>query len=92
MSIMQASLSPSEVRQLVVEQFRQYGVDAERAEAPSETILIRDGRYRGRSYRADGLLAMWMIEIGLVQFYAEDGSMLATIRLFDRPSAQRAAA
>ena len=89
---MQATLSPSDVRQLFVEQFRQYGVAEAQAEAPAETILIRDGRYRGRSYRTEGLLAMWMIEIGLVQFYAEDGSMLATISLYDRPSSQRAAA
>jgi hypothetical protein len=82
--------SPTLVRELVVEQFRRYGVDEQRE--PAETILIRDGRYRGRSYRADGFLAMWMIEIGLLQFYAADGEMLATIHLFDRPSSQRAAA
>jgi hypothetical protein len=78
------------VRELVVEQFRRYGV--EQVRDPAETILIRDGRYRGRSYRADGFLAMWMIEVGLLQFYAADGEMLATIHLFDRPSTQRAAA
>jgi hypothetical protein len=35
---------------------------------------------------------MWMVEIGLVQFYGADGEMLATIHLFDRPSERRAAA
>ncbi len=89
---MQLAHSPADVRELVVAQFRQYGVTAERAEAPAETILIRDGRYRGRSYRAANLLAMWMVEIGLIQFYAEDGAMLATIHLNDRPTAARAAA
>ena len=82
--------SPNLVRELVVEQFRRYGVGE--VHEPAETILIRDGRYRGRSYRADGFLAMWMIEIGLLQFYAADGEMLATIHLFDRPISQRAAA
>lgn len=82
--------SPTEVRQLVLEQFGRLGLDAN--PAPAETILIRDGRYRGRSYRAGGLLAMWMIEIGLVQFYGAEGEMLATIHLNDRPSERRAAA
>lgn len=82
--------SPTLVRELVVEQFRRYGVEEVRE--PAETILIRDGRYRGRSYRAEGFLAMWMIEVGLLQFYAADGEMLATIHLFDRPVSQRLAA
>lgn len=89
---MKATPTPTEVRQLVHRQFRQYGVENGQEDAVSETILIRDGRYRGRSYRVDGLMAMWMIEIGLVQFYAADGAMLATISLFDRPISQRAAA
>lgn len=84
------SPSPSEVRQLVLEQFGRLGLDSHHA--PAETILIRDGRYRGRSYRAGGMLAMWMIEIGLVQFYGADGEMLATIHLNDRASERRAAA
>ena len=87
---MQPTPSPTLVRELVVEQFRRYGVEEVRE--PAETILIRDGRYRGRSYRAEGFLAMWMIEVGLLQFYAADGEMLATIHLFDRPMSQRVAA
>lgn len=89
---MQVAHSPADVRELVVAQFRRYGIEAEQADAPAETILIRDGKYRGRSYRSSGLLAMWMIEIGLVQFYAADGAMLTTISLYDKPSAQRVAA
>jgi hypothetical protein len=86
-----AAPTPTEVRQLVVETFQRLGTHIE-AEAVSETILIRDGRYRGRSYRAAGMMAMWMIDIGLLQFYAADGAMLATISLFDRPISQRVAA
>jgi hypothetical protein len=87
---MHASPSPTLVRELVVEQFRRFGVAVSRD--PTETILIREGRYRGRSYRSEGLMAMWMIEIGLVQFYGAEGEMLATIHLFDRPVTQNAAA
>lgn len=89
---MLAAPTPVEVRNLVVELFQRYGVEAAREESLVETILVRDGRYRGRSYRAGGLMAMWMVEIGLVQCYAADGEMLATIHLFDRPVTQRAAA
>ncbi len=87
---MRASPTPTLVRELVVEQFRRYGVTVSRD--PTETILIREGRYRGRSYRSDGMMAMWMIEIGLLQFYGADGEMLATIHLFDRPVSQKSAA
>lgn len=83
--------TPSEVRQIVVEEFRRLGLAA-REETVGETILIRDGRYRGRSYRMSGLMAMWMIDFGLVQVYASDGRMLATISLQRRPDAQRLAA
>jgi hypothetical protein len=75
---------------MILEQFARFGLDA--SQAPAETILIRDGRYRGRSYRAGGMLAMWMVEIGLVQFYDADGEMLATIHLNHRPGNERRAA
>lgn len=80
--------TPTSVRQLVVEHFAHFGAEAKEADACVETILIRDGKYRGRSYRTGGLLAMWMIEIGLVQFYAADGEMLATVSLNDRGAPQ----
>jgi hypothetical protein len=76
--------TPTSIRQMVVEYFGRFGADAKDAETCDETILIRDGKYRGRSYRVAGMMAMWMIEIGLVQFYAADGAMLATISLDDR--------
>jgi hypothetical protein len=80
--------TPTSVRQLVVEHFAHFGADSKEAEACDETILIRDGKYRGRSYRTAGMLAMWMIEIGLVQFYSADGDMLATVSLNDRSAPQ----
>lgn len=89
---MQVAYSPADVRELVVAQFRQLGIEAKQADAPAETILIREGRYRGRSYRSEGLLAMWLNELGLVQFYDADGAMLTTINLHDRPADRRAAA
>lgn len=83
--------TPSEVRQIVIEEFRRQGLAA-REETVGETVLIRDGRYRGRSYRMSGLMAMWMLDFGLVQFYGTHGQMLATISLRNRPDSQRIAA
>ena len=46
-----------------------------------DTILIRDGSYYGRSFRAAGLMAMWMIDIHLLSFYRADGVIVRTIDL-----------
>ena len=48
-----------------------------------ETILIDEGRYVARSYRTAGYMAMWLVAVGLVQFYDDRGRMLTTINLFE---------
>jgi hypothetical protein len=55
----------------------------------AETILIDEGRYVARSYRTDGYLAMWLVALGILQFYDEKGRMLATINLFESLRPQR---
>jgi len=75
----------TDVRRLVVEQFQKLGVVDFRDDALLETILISDGRYRGRSYRIAQLMATWFAEVGLVQFYGPQGEMLGTFSLSDRP-------
>ncbi len=57
-----------------------------------ETILIDQSRYVARSYRAEGYLAMWLVAVGLVQFYNQNGRMLASINLFESLRPQRLAA
>ncbi len=54
-----------------------------------ESILIDQGRYVARSYRTEGHLAMWLVAVGIVQFYDDRGRMLTTINLFEslRPKA-----
>jgi hypothetical protein len=76
----------TDVRRLVVEQFQKLGVSDFRDDGLLETILISDGKYRGRSYRIAGLMATWFAEIGLVQFYGSQGEMLGTFTLSDRPT------
>jgi hypothetical protein len=57
-----------------------------------ETILIDDGRLVGRTYRAEGLMAMWLISVGILQFYDADGAMLRTVNLLEELAPQRMAA
>ncbi len=57
-----------------------------------ETILIDQGRYVARSYRIEGYLAMWLVSVGILQFYDDCGRMLATINLFESLRPQQAAA
>jgi hypothetical protein len=57
-----------------------------------ETILIDEGRYVARSYRTPGYMAMWLVSVGIVQFYDDQGRMLVTINLFDALRPQRLAA
>jgi hypothetical protein len=55
---------------------------------------IRFDRHRvvARTYRVDRLMAMWLSEVGILQFYDADGRMLATIHLRPGGLGQRAAA
>ena len=57
-----------------------------------ETILIDEGRYVARSYRAAGYLAMWLVAVGILQFYDSRGRMLGTINLFESLRPKRLAA
>jgi len=56
-----------------------------------ETILIDQGRYVARSYRTKGYMAMWLVDVGIVQFYDALGHMLATVNLFELLRPQRLA-
>jgi hypothetical protein len=58
----------------------------------NETVLIDQGRYVARSYRIEGYLAMWLVAVGILQFYDDCGRMLATINLFETLRPKRMAA
>jgi hypothetical protein len=38
---------------------------------------------RIRSYQVQGYMAMWLLEVGIVQFYDAEGNMLATVNLLE---------
>ena len=83
---------PHEVRELVLRMFQDFGVCIFSAMEIDESILVDDGRYTARSYRADDYMAMWLIEIGIVQFYDSDGAMLLTVNLSEELEPVRMAA
>ena len=89
---MRLSPPPEEVRELVVRSFEEFGVTPLGTSALKETILIDAGCYVARSYRAGGYLAMWLVGVGIVQFYDADGNLLRTVNLLRELEPQRMAA
>jgi hypothetical protein len=72
---------PEQVRQLVARVFEEFGVPVCNSSVLNETLLLKSGRYVARTYRADGLMAMWLLRAGVVQFYDAEGTMLRTVNL-----------
>jgi hypothetical protein len=83
---------PIDVRRLVIRVLADFGARVVTFHDLKETVVVDDGRYLARSYRADGYMAMWLVEIGIVQFYDAEGEMLATVNLFESFQPQRMAA
>lgn len=89
---MRTDLLPGEVRELVIRTFGYFDVIVENPWDIDETILIDEGRYSARTYKVDGYMAMWLLDIGIVQFYDAEGNMLRTINLFEELEPVRMAA
>ena len=89
---MRVSPDATEVRQIVARTFRSLGLSAKALASLNETVLVSDGRYAARSYRVSGYLAMWLVEVGLLQFYDAQGNMLRTVNLFEEREVERLAA
>ena len=89
---MTISPNPDRIRTIVFRTFLELDVDEDALVDLDERIVLDEGRYVARSYRVDDLLAMWMIDIGLVQFYDHTGNMLRTVNLFEEIEPQRMAA
>lgn len=81
-----------EVRRLVARNFRDLGVPVFNLADLHETVLVERRRCIARTYRAGPLMAMWMLDVGLVQFYDDEGNMLRTVNLFEQARTDRAAA
>jgi hypothetical protein len=89
---MKVAGSPNEVRQLVAQTFTAFGARLRGRSALEETIVLDGGKYMARSYRSGGLMAMWLVEVGIVQFYDAQGNMLKTADLKCTSVSRKAAA
>ena len=74
---------PTEVRSVVLGMFERFGASPQSLFDLEETLRIDRGKCIVRSYQVDGLMAMWLMGIGIVQFYDDDGNMLATLNLLE---------
>jgi hypothetical protein len=83
---------PHEIRTLVHRILRQLGLSDHDLATLRETIPLDAGRYVARTYRAGDMMAMWLVEVGILQFYDADGNMLQTINLLDELKPIRLAA
>ena len=83
---------PREVRELVLRTLESFDVWLASPMDLDETVVIDEGRYVARTYKIDGHMAMWLVEIGIVQFYDADGNMLLTVNLLEELEPQRMAA
>jgi len=89
---MTISPDPDRIRNIVFRTFLELDVDEDSLTDLDERIMLDEGRYVARSYRVDDYLAMWMIDVGLVQFYDGQGNMLRTVNLFEEIEPSRMAA
>jgi hypothetical protein len=83
---------PDQIRTIVFRTFLELDVDEESLADLDERLMLDGGRYVARSYRVEDFLAMWMIDVGLIQFYDAAGNMLRTVNVFEEIEPQRMAA
>ena len=80
---MLVSPTPTEVRWIVEQSFQKYfQLTDEDLEDLVEIPMIDNGRCIARSYRVATYLAMWLQDVGILQFYDEHGAMLRRANLF----------
>ena len=89
---MRLHMNAGDVRDLVSRHFLNLGVDTVEVDDLQENIRIDRGRCVARCYRVADMFAMWLIDVGVLQFYDVDGEMLHTVNLFTELQPQRAAA
>jgi len=92
MFLMTTSPNADEIRKLARTYFRQLGVKPGDVTNMEETARVDRGRVVSHSYRAGELFAMWLVEVGILQFYDAEGEMLLTVNLFEKLEPSRLAA
>jgi len=81
-----------DIRRLVGRTFVELGATIKSLSDLTETLLIDEGRCAARSYALGDLMAMWLVDTRIVQFYDAEGNMLRTVTLVDEPQQHRKAA
>ena len=81
-----------EVRAIVRRAFLDLGITDAVLSDLSETVLVDEGRACARSYRIAEFMAMWLIDVGIVQFYDNEGNMLRRVNLLAEIEPRRMAA
>ena len=90
---MLVSPTAAEVRWIVEESFQRYfNITSEEIQELVETPVVDSGRCMARSYRVANLLAMWLVDVGILQFYDDQGRMLRRANLFAEIETHSAAA
>ena len=79
---MRLHMHAADVRSLVNRYFLELGAAAVEVADVQENIRIDRGRCVARCYRVAEMFAMWLIDVGVLQFYDADGEMLHTVNLF----------
>jgi hypothetical protein len=89
---MRVEPQPTAVRRIVIATFQRLGASPRSLFDMEEHIGLDEGEYASRTYAVSDLMAIWLVEIGIVQFYDAEGNMLVTVNLFRELTPQRAAA
>lgn len=89
---MNAAPSPSHVRALVLSTLQGFGAHVFSDLQVEETLIVQDSHCRARSYRTSDHFAMWLVDLGLLQFYNAEGDMLLVLNLLDEQLAGKRAA
>jgi hypothetical protein len=89
---MRIETRPSDVRRIVLQMFRRLGQSPECPCDVEEKVLIAAGGCAAWTYRIGNLMAMWMVEVGIVQFYDAEGNLVAMVNLLKELTPQQAAA
>ncbi len=73
--------SPTEMRQLVLDGFQRHQQRKLVQGDLEQRVRVEAGKVVAYCYRAENLFAMWMVQIGLVQFYDGQGNLLQLLDL-----------
>ena len=70
----------TEIRELVTRTFQYFDVAVAELLDLQETLRLEGGKLLAPTARAGDFMAMWLLEVGLLQFYDAQGHMLFTIQ------------